>query len=93
MQEKEKRQVRIVVLSKAQSKATKHSSKLGVGAKARRKLRGKEKIPVVMHEFKQRTLHGGSGQIVTNPKMAIAIALSEAGMSKKKRKTKKGKKK
>jgi hypothetical protein len=38
-----------------------------------------DKIAEVMHEFKQGTLHSGkSGVIVTNPKQAIAIALSEA---------------
>ena len=37
-----------------------------------------------MHEFKAGKLHSGkSGKIVKNPKQAIAIALSEAGMSKK----------
>ena len=33
----------------------------------------------VMHEFKTGTLHSGKGgKVVTNPKQAIAIALSEA---------------
>lgn len=33
----------------------------------------------VMHEFKTGTLHSGKGgKAVTNPKQAIAIALSEA---------------
>jgi hypothetical protein len=42
------------------------------------------KIKTVMHEFKAGKLHSGkSGKIVKNPKQAIAIALSEAGMSKK----------
>ena len=37
-----------------------------------------------MHEFKEGTLHSGkSDKIVKNPKQAIAIALSEAGLSKK----------
>jgi hypothetical protein len=37
-----------------------------------------------MHKFKAGTLHSGSkhGPTVSNPKQAIAIALSEAGMSK-----------
>ena len=60
-----------------------HSNKLGAGAKKRKSLHGKEKIEVVMHEFKRGTLHSGSGDIVSNPKQAIAIALSEAGLSKK----------
>ena len=65
-----------------QKKAMKHSSKLGAGAKARKNLRGKEKVGVVMAEFKRGTLHSGSGQVVKNPKQAIAIAMSEAHMSK-----------
>lgn len=72
--------------SSAQKKAMKHSNKLGAGAKARKHLSGKAKVPVVMHEFKKGTLHSGSGKIVTNKRQAIAIALSEAGMSKKKKK-------
>lgn len=44
-----------------------------------------EKVKKVMHEFKQGTLHSGSsrGPKVTDPKQAIAIALSEARMAKK----------
>ena len=42
------------------------------------------KVRTVMHEFKEGKLHSGkSGKIVNNPKQAIAIALSEANMSKK----------
>lgn len=38
-----------------------------------------QKIAEVMHEFKEGELHSGkSDVIVTNPKQAIAIALSEA---------------
>ena len=38
-----------------------------------------KKIAKVMHEFKEGKLHSGkSDKIVTNPKQAIAIALSEA---------------
>jgi len=38
-----------------------------------------KKIGKVMHEFKAGELHSGkSDTIVTNPKQAIAIALSEA---------------
>jgi hypothetical protein len=40
----------------------------------------KDKIKKVMHEFKEHALHSGSkkGPVVSNPKQAIAIALSES---------------
>lgn len=38
-----------------------------------------KKVAEVMHEFKEGILHAGkTNTIVTNPKQAIAIALSEA---------------
>ena len=38
-----------------------------------------KKIKSVMGEFKEGTLHSGKGgKVVTNPKQAIAIAISEA---------------
>ncbi len=38
-----------------------------------------KKVAEVMHEFKEGELHSGKSDIVvTNPKQAIAIALSEA---------------
>ncbi len=38
-----------------------------------------------MGEFKEGTLHSGKGgKVVTNPKQAVAIALSVAGKAKKK---------
>ena len=40
-----------------------------------------------MGEFKEGTLHSGKGgKVVKNPRQAIAIALSEAGMAKKAKK-------
>ena len=38
----------------------------------------KDKIAIVMKEFKKGSLKSSSGQKVTNPKQAIAISLSEA---------------
>jgi len=44
--------------------------------------RGKRaKVRRVMREFKKGNLRSSSGQKVTNEKQAIAIALSEAGLS------------
>ena len=44
---------------------------------------GQAKVGKVMREFKKGKLHSGKkGPVVKNPKQAIAIALSEAGMSK-----------
>lgn len=44
-----------------------------------------KKVATVMGEFKDKGLHSGkSGKVVTNPKQAIAIALSEAKVAKKK---------
>jgi hypothetical protein len=44
---------------------------------------GQAKVGKVMTEFKAGKLKSSSGQKVTNPKQAIAIGLSEAGLSKK----------
>jgi hypothetical protein len=50
----------------------------------------KNKVQKVMKEFKSGTLHSGKGgPVVKSPKQAIAIALSEAGKSKKKKTAKK----
>ena len=50
-----------------------------------KKTKPKTKVEKVMHEFKTGTLHSGKkGPVVKNRKQAIAIALSEAKMSKKK---------
>lgn len=47
---------------------------------------GKKKIGKVMDEYVEGKLHSGSkkGPVVTNPKQAIAIGLSEARRGKKK---------
>lgn len=47
------------------------------------KRRKQNKVGKVMREFKEGTLHSGSGAKVTNRRQAIAISLSEAGLSKK----------
>ncbi|MFN6300871.1 MAG: DUF6496 domain-containing protein [Planctomycetota bacterium] len=46
--------------------------------------KAQKKVGKVMGEYKEGTLHSGKGgKVVTNPKQAVAIALSEAGMAKK----------
>ena len=64
--------------------AMKHPDKPGAGAAKRKKLGGKAKIATVMSEFKAGTLHSGKSKAaVTNPKQAIAIAISESKRKKK----------
>jgi len=43
------------------------------------------KVGKVMREYKKGTLRSSSGGKVTKRKQAVAIAMSEAGMAKKKR--------
>lgn len=50
-----------------------------------KKVKGSKKVTKVMREFKSGTLHSGKGgKVVKSRKQAIAIALSEAKMAKKK---------
>lgn len=52
------------------------------------KKKSKGKVEKVMKEYSEGKLHSGSkkGPKVTSRKQAVAIAMSEAGMSKKKKK-------
>jgi len=54
----------------------------------------RKRVKLEMEKYKSGELHSGSksGPIVTNPKQAIAISLSEAGLSNKKKMKKKKKK-
>lgn len=62
---------------------------------ASRKKKAARKIDIVMTEFKEGTLRSGSkkGKKVTNPKQAIAIAISESKKTTKKKATPKKRKK
>lgn len=53
-----------------------------------KKTKADKKVSKVLKEYKEGTLHSGSkkGPKVTSKKQAIAIALSEAGKAKKKKK-------
>lgn len=69
----------------------KRDPKKKVSKKVEKSKIGKAKIEKVMHEAKEGELHSGSksGPVVTNPKQAIAIALSEAKKAVSKKKSKK----
>lgn len=72
-------------------KKGKHKVKKAPKAKAmpsKKVPKSKKKVKVVMEEFKKGELHSGSkkGPKVTNPKQAIAIALSEQRKASKKSK-------
>lgn len=60
-------------------KAMHHPDIPGAGAEKRKKLPAKEKVGVVMSEFKHGTLHSGKSKSpVKSRAQAIAIGLSEA---------------
>ena len=49
--------------------------------------KAQKKVGKVMGEYKAGKLHsGGTGKVVTNPKQAVAIAMSEAKIKQKKAK-------
>jgi hypothetical protein len=56
-------------------------------------MKAKAKVGKVMGEYKRGTLKSGSGAPVKSRKQAVAIAMSEAGMAKKKKAKKRGSKK
>jgi len=51
----------------------------------KKKTKAQKKIATVMREYSKGKLKSSSGQKVTSPAQAKAIAMSEAGMSKKKK--------
>ena len=65
--------------------AVPQKSPLGASMKKPTTKAGKsKKVSKVMTEYKEGTLHSGKGgKVVTNPKQAIAISLSEAGIKRK----------
>ena len=56
-------------------------------------MKAKAKVGKVMGEYKRGTLKSGSGAPVKSRKQAVAIAMSEAGIAKKKKAKKRGSKK
>lgn len=69
------------------SGAYRHPDVPGAGARRRRhlRLRGQRKVHAVMGEFKRGTLRSGSGRKVVKRKQAVAIAMSEAGLARKRK--------
>ena len=51
----------------------------------KKKTKAQKKIGTVMREFKKGKLKSSSGQKVKNQKQAVAIAMAESGMAKKKK--------
>ncbi len=73
-------------------KAMHHADVPGAGAKKRKSLPAKEKVGVVMSEFKHGTLHSGKSEKPFKSRaQAIAIGLSEARKAGAKIPKKKGK--
>ena len=75
--------------SKWQQRPVRSAAKQSQSASAdMKKKAAAKKVEKVMHEYKEGKLHSGSkkGPKVTSRKQAIAIALSEAKMAKKKKK-------
>jgi len=68
---------------KHEKEHAKKAPKAKVAPKKKKPSKGKKKVEKVMHEYKEGKLHSGSknGPEVSNPKQAIAIALSEARKS------------
>lgn len=64
-----------------------HADVVGAGARRRRSLglTPEQKVRIVLGEFKRGTLRSGSGQLVRSREQAIAIAMSEAGLSRRRR--------
>lgn len=79
---------RMLMQEKEKENAAAQGATEGVGEAVGRKkggmTKGQKKVGKVMSEFKAGKLKSSSGKKVTNPKQAIAIGLSEAGMSNKK---------
>lgn len=61
------------------------TSRKGAGAVKKKKTKAQKKVASVMREYKSGTLNSGSkkGPKVKSRKQAIAIALSEAGVKRK----------
>jgi hypothetical protein len=62
-----------------------HGQKHTHKAKPRTKAAKKRKVKKVLGEFKRGSLRSSSGAKVTSRKQGVAIALSKAGLSRKKR--------